>query len=217
MGFRDSPRSSNLAQEPFLTESPCSSLYPDFYSLVPLNALPSPTVSPSQARSAHLSGLWSIPVSSGHVLSASFMFPLGDASHSSHQGLIQAVIPQSQLQVPPQHPSRLKPPSQAPPTSSPQVLSLHPNSDRNLNGSQMKTQEKNVSTLVQSTPGPGEWVCICRLPIPPRPTPTPPCGSTFSAGQDHSSHTLSSCQSQSSFLWKVRPGQRSALVRLGCS
>lgn len=45
----------------------------------------------------------------------------------------------------------LNPPSLAPPTSSPQVLSLHPNSYRNLNCSQLKTQEKNVSTLVQST------------------------------------------------------------------
>lgn len=57
----------------------------------------------------------------------------------------------------------------------------------------------------------------CRLLIPPRPDPTPPCGSALNAGQGHRSHTLSSCQSQSSFLWKVRPGQCRAWARLGCS
>lgn len=61
----------------------------------------------------------------------------------------------------------LNPPSLAPPTSSPQVLSLHPNSYRNLNCSQLKTQEKKCFHTCAKHLGPGEWVCVCRLPISP--------------------------------------------------
>jgi hypothetical protein len=155
--------SSNLAQEPFLAESPCSSLYPLFTLSCLCNALLNPTVSPSQAHSAHLSRLWSVPVSLAVSLVLPLWFPWRDLRLFPPRTYPCCDSLKSALGA------LLKPPSLAPPTSSPQVLSLHPNSDRNLNCSQLKTQEKNVSTLVQSTQALGSGCVFVVSPSHPAP------------------------------------------------
>lgn len=127
------------------------------------NALLNPTVSPSQAHSAHLSRLRSAPVSLAVSLVLPLWFPWRDLRLFPPRTYPCCDSLKSALGA------LLKPPSLAPPTSSPQVLSLHPNSDRNLNCSQLKTQEKNVSTLVQSTQALGSGCVFVVSPSHPAP------------------------------------------------
>lgn len=157
-GSRDSPLVfrlgvNTLSQLPFTPISICFCL---------CEVPPSLTASPSHVPSAPF--LWAVasPCFSGHVLSAS-CFPW--------KGLRWIAL---RIYPPPQGGSlksalgaQLNLPSLAPPTT-PQVLSLHPNSYRNLNCSQLKTQERNVSTLVQSTQALGSGSALSS------PHPTPP-------------------------------------------